>query len=115
GGVTAVERPDVDRNDVSVPERLVRREPVDDHLVDGGAKRGGEAVVALVGRLSAAREYSILGDPVELGGRHADPQRRLDGLERRAVDGAGLGHDLELGAALEDHAFTPSRTWAMRA
>src|SRR5690606_21929163 len=93
---------------------LVRREPVDHHLVDGGAERGGEAVVALVGGLPAAREYSILSDLIELGGGHAHAQRRLDGLQGRAVDGTGLGHDLELGAALEDHALTPSSTSAMR-
>src|SRR5690606_12574888 len=32
------------------------------------AKRGRETVIALVGGLPAAREYSILSDPIELGG-----------------------------------------------
>ena len=66
---------DVDGEDVAVAERVRPRDAVHDHVVRRRADGAGEAAVALERRDAAAPADGALGQPVELGGRHARPRR----------------------------------------
>ena len=100
-GVPAVEdRAAVDREDVPVLQDAVAGDAVDDLLIDRGADRGGEAVVAQeVGGGAGVLEHrgehgvEVLGGLAGGGGRDG-------GVQGAAEDEPGLVHGAHLGVGL---------------
>src|SRR4029077_9358457 len=66
------------------------------------AGRSGVAAVPLERRDAALATDELLGEGVQLGGRHAGAHVLADERERRGDDLAGAGHPLDLGRGLAD-------------
>src|SRR5699024_3280642 len=98
----------------SVPEGPVVRKSVDDHLVDGGAQRRGEAAVAQKRGRTAGGDDSTFGDVVQLGGGDAGLDRLRDHRKGLAVDHARFGHGVDLAWSLEVQARTPASASRIR-
>ena len=91
--VDAVEvRRDVDVDDVAVLEHPRVGDAVADHLVDAGAQRLREALVAEGRRVGAVVAEELVADPVELVGGDARRDVRADELARLRGQPAGDPH-----------------------
>ncbi len=96
------ERGDVDLDDVAVVERAGVRDAVADDLVDAGAQRLREALVAERGRVGAVLDQELVADPVELVGGDAGRDVRADSRARRAAIAAGA-RIRAIGVGVLDH------------
>ncbi len=91
----------VDGDDVTLGEHPLPGDAVHDLVVDRGADRPREAVVALEGRHGTAGADVVLGDRVELGGADAGADRGAQQLQGLPHDQAGATHQPDLVAVLD--------------
>ena len=94
---------DVDIDDVAVLQDLgFARDAVADDVVDRGADRGREALVADVGRDRLLHvDDVVVADAVQLGGGHAGLHVRGDDLQHLGGQAAGDAHLLDLVRGLD--------------
>jgi hypothetical protein len=91
------DRAAVQRDQVALGEHLLgRRDAVHDLLVDRGADRRREAVVALERRDRAGVADDLLGDRVQVGRGDAGGDRVPHRVQRGGDDQAGAAHQLDL-------------------
>jgi hypothetical protein len=93
----------VDRDDIAVLERLIAREAMRDHVVDGGAGRILIALVALGERLRSMLLHDLLEDPFNLVGRNARLHERSDRTMAFGHDLTGFADRFDLLLALQYH------------
>jgi hypothetical protein len=110
------DRPGVDRDDLSGPDRPLARDPVLDLVIDRDADAGGEraarvqAGIALERRGRSRLADVRLGQAVELGRGHTRLELALDQGQHLGHDPAGPSHALDLGTRLAGHHLR--RSWA---